>query len=491
MIKKEHKGIIDDLWDRLNDAERAWLTGYINGRAAPLGTSQAPSVTAAAASATLHIFYGTETGNTKVVAQQLEKKARMRGLKTKLVPLGKLKPADLTALKDPAVFLSSTHGEGDPPEMARSFFAALPAAKDLRLSGLRYAVLGLGDRSYKQFCGCAETIESFLAKSHAKEFHAKTMLDVDYASHIPGWIDGVLAKLEPASAAIPASARTQEEVEATLGFSRLEPLMGTINDILVLNDTGSEKETFHIEISFDSPLAYAPGDSAGIILPPQADGQVPAPRLYSIASSPLRNAQELHLTVALSRYKRPDGSTGYGLCSHYLAQKKPGDELPFYIQRNRRFRLPENDASDIIMIGPGTGIAPFRAFMQERFERGSSGRNWLVFGDQRAHCDFLYQAEWQEMLENGSLIRCDVAFSRDQKHKVYVQHKLQENAREVFEWLDRGARVYVCGAKSPMSEDVEATLLSIIEEQGGKDREAARAWLDQLAEDDRYVKDVY
>jgi sulfite reductase alpha subunit-like flavoprotein len=475
MIKKEHKKTIDDLWERLSDTERAWVAGYVNGRAQ--GGDEASG-----AASLLHIFYATETGNTKAVAQQLEKKARTLGFKTKLTSLGKVKPADFAALKDPAIFLSSTHGEGDPPEMARNFFAALAAAKDVQLPLLRYAVLGLGDRSYKEFCGAAEIIDSFLAKGGAAPFHDKVLLDVDYAHHIPGWIDGVLAKLEPrpAAASVAARAAAEEEVEATRGFSRLEPVTGKIQDILVLNDKGSQKETFHIEIAFDGPLAYAPGDAAGIILPPGADGKAPAPRLYSIASSP-----------ALSSYAKPDGTTGFGVCSQFLSQKKAGDDIQFYIQRNRRFRLPQDDGKDIIMIGPGTGIAPFRAFMHERFEHGSPGRNWLFFGDQRAHCDFLYQLEWQEMLENGALTRCDVAFSRDQKHKVYVQHKLQENAKEVYSWLDDGAHLYVCGSKSPMSEDVEEALLGIIAQQGGKDREAARAWLDQLAEEDRYVKDVY
>jgi sulfite reductase (NADPH) flavoprotein alpha-component len=490
MIKNEQKKIIDALWDRLTEAERAWLAGYINGRAQSLGVGGA-AAGVSGGSTTLHIFYATETGNAKAIAQQVEKKARTKGFKTKLTSLGKIKPVDLAALREPALFLSSTHGEGDPPEMARNFFTALEAAKDLPLPGLRYAVLGLGDRSYKEFCKAAEIIDAFLIKSGAKAFHDKALLDVDYVSHVPGWIDDVFSKLSPATAAIPAAARIAEETEATFGFSRLEPVTGKVRDIVVLNDRGSQKETFHVEIAFDGPLAYAPGDAAGIILPPQGDGQVPAPRLYSIASSPMRNAQEVHLTVALSKYKQPDGVTGFGICSHFLSQKKPDDEIQFYIQRNRRFRLPEDDSADIIMIGPGTGIAPFRAFMHERAERGSSGKSWLFYGDQRAHCDFLYQLEWQEMLENGSLTRCDVAFSRDQKQKVYVQHRLQENAKEVYKWLDAGARIYVCGAKSPMSEDVEASLLSIIETQGGKDRDAARAWLDQLAEDDRYVKDVY
>lgn len=493
MLKAEHKRIVDELWARMNDVERAAIVGYLNGRAESLGGG----VSGVAANApTLHIFYATETGNSKAVAVQLEKQARAQGYKTKNTPIGKIKPADLAQLKDPVIFVASTHGEGDPPEMARKFFAALAESKDLRLSDLRYAILGLGDKSYKNFCMIGEILHAEFEKAGGKAFHAKTLLDVDYAQFVPGWISDVLGaaiKIAPVGggATVAAAVKAVAMPETSRGYTRLEPLAGSIKDIVNLNDQGSLKETYHIELSFDESLAYAPGDSAGIILPAQADGEVPAPRLYSIASSPLLYPQEVHLTVARATYKKSDGSVGYGICSNFLAHKKPGDRLEFYIQRNQRFCLPESDDTDIIMIGPGTGIAPFRAFMQERAERGASGRNWLFFGDQRAHCDFLYQIEWQDWLDSGVLTRLDAAFSRDQKDKIYVQDRMRAQAKELFDWLEGGARLYVCGSKSPMSEDVDAALAGIIAAHGGKSHEAAQEYLEQMALDDRYVKDVY
>lgn len=487
MLKPDQKRAVEELWKALSEPDRVWLAGHLSERAKELMDS------AVANAPVLHIFYATETGNAKIVASQLEKQARARGYKTRNTAFSKLKLADLAALREPAVFLSSTHGEGDPPEMARAFFAALAAEKP-QLPALRYAVLGLGDRAYKEFCKMGEVLDAAFAAGGAKAFHEKTLLDVDYTAHIPGWIGELLealAVIAPPAVNVPAAAKVSIEPQSTEGFSRLEPIKGVVKDIVNLNDRGSAKETFHIEVAFEKPLAYSPGDSAGILMPPDEKGDVPTPRLYSIASSPLLHEKELHLTVAHASFKKPDGSLGYGLCSHFLAQKKLGDELQFYIQRNFRFRLPEDPAADVIMIGPGTGIAPFRAFLQERAESGASGRNWLFFGDQHARCDFLYQAEWQEWLENGALTRLDAAFSRDQKHKIYVQNRMQEAASELFNWINNGARIYVCGAKSPMSEDVEAALIDIIASGQGKQRPAAEEWLRDLAGEDHYLKDVY
>ena len=492
MLKSEHRRIVDELWERLSDQERAFLVGYVNGRAQSLTGGAAPAANAP----TLHIYFATETGNAKSIAAQLEKQAKARGYKTKNQPLAKIKPADLATIQDPVVFITSTQGEGDPPDMARKFFTTLMESIHLKLPDLRYAVLGLGDKSYKHFCRSGEFLNSSFAVAGAQAFHAKAMLDVDYAQHVPAWINGVLeslGKISPVEDAPSGSSRAAASVAhtSTRGFTRLEPLRGTIKDVVNLNDRGSRKETYHIELAFEEHLPYAPGDAAGILMPHDADGTVPAPRLYSIASSPLANPQELHLTVAHSTYAQPDGTLGYGLCSHFLSQKKPGDTLEFYIQRNQRFRLPEDDAADIIMIGPGTGVAPFRAFVQERSERGASGRNWLFFGEQHAHCDFLYQAEWQDYLNNGALARLDVAFSRDQKQKIYVQDRLREQAVEMYRWIESGAHIYVCGSKSPMSEDVDAALADIIATQGSVSLEAAHERLEQMALDDLYLKDVY
>ncbi|GAE65232.1 sulfite reductase (NADPH) flavoprotein alpha-component [Chryseobacterium indologenes] len=215
-----------------------------------------------------------------------------------------------------------------------------------------------------------------------------------------------------------------------------------------------------------------------------------APRLYSISSSlEAHGDTEIHITVAKSEFFI-DHQKYNGLCSGFLSEFSEGQEVEFYIQDAGHFKLPEHD-KDIIMIGPGTGIAPFRSFLWERDAIGAEGRNWLFFGDRNFVSDFLYQAELQDFLKTGSLTHLDPAFSRDTAEKVYVQHKLQQKAREVFYWLEGGASVYVCGAKEPMSRDVEETLLNIIQNEGKKNKEQALHYLEEMELSGRYAKDVY
>jgi sulfite reductase (NADPH) flavoprotein alpha-component len=213
------------------------------------------------------------------------------------------------------------------------------------------------------------------------------------------------------------------------------------------------------------------------------------PRLYSIASSLLAHDGEVHITVALNCFT-VNGEAKNGQCSNYLAQLPENASFDFYIHKNSSFRLPAAD-KDIIMIGPGTGIAPFRSFIEERDSIGASGRNWLFFGEQHFESDFLYQTEIQNYLQTGTLTRVDVAFSRDQKEKIYVQHKMLAKGKEFFSWIESGASIYICGAKEPMSVDVESTLLKIIEQFGNKSTEQAESYLLQLKEEGRYLKDVY
>jgi len=214
-----------------------------------------------------------------------------------------------------------------------------------------------------------------------------------------------------------------------------------------------------------------------------------APRLYSISSSPEAHPGEIHLTVARDNFL-VNGDVRFGLCSDGLSQLAVGDSVEFYVHRNTQFRLPAED-SDLIMIGPGTGIAPFRSFLAERDSKGASGKNWLFFGDQHFTTDFLYQTEMQDWVKTGVLTHIHTAFSRDQKEKVYVQHKMQKHSAELYHWLESGAHVYICGAKEPMSVDVESTLLSIIQQEGGKNTTQAETYLEELKEAGRFVKDVY
>jgi len=214
-----------------------------------------------------------------------------------------------------------------------------------------------------------------------------------------------------------------------------------------------------------------------------------APRLYSISSSPEAHNGEVHITVARDTFV-VNGETKHGLCSDALIQLAPEQTLEFYVHKNARFKLPAHDR-DIIMIGPGTGIAPFRSFLAERDATGASGRNWLFFGDQHFTTDFLYQTEIQNWLQTGVLTKVNTAFSRDQARKHYVQHKMVRHAAQFFEWLENGAYLYICGAKEPMSVDVENTLLEIIRQEGKKNEVQASGYLDELKEAGRYVQDVY
>ncbi|MBB1286431.1 flavodoxin domain-containing protein [Flavisolibacter sp. BT320] len=214
-----------------------------------------------------------------------------------------------------------------------------------------------------------------------------------------------------------------------------------------------------------------------------------SPRLYSIASSPEAHAGEVHLTLGMHRFCVNDLQRD-GLCSYYLSQMAEGEEIDFYIHKNHLFKLPAED-KDLIMVGPGTGIAPFRSFVAHRDAIGASGRNWLFFGDQHFTTDFLYQTEWQSWIETGVLTKMNVAFSRDQQEKLYVQHKLWQHRQELVQWLDSGAHFYICGAKEPMSVDVEAMLVRILGDQKGITEEASIEYLAALKEDGRYLKDVY
>jgi sulfite reductase (NADPH) flavoprotein alpha-component len=347
---------------------------------------------------------------------------------------------------------------------------------------------------------------------------------------------------------------------------------GKIQAHINLNDRGSSKETYHIEISTDEEIAYEPGDAIAIV--PENDefvvdriielagispdeivetsrakdtvrhllqkhlnicyllsatikkyaaltGQeIPdtrmdlvdllriyppakpelfreilallpgiAPRLYSVSSSPRVIQNEVHLTVSKHSFLA-QGDQRFGLCSTFLGDLPNGSIVHFYVHRNRAFKLPET-GRDMIMIGPGTGIAPFRSFLSDRDASGDMGRNWFFFGEQRFQTDFLYQAEMQQYLQTGVLHRISLAFSRDQDQKIYVQHRMLEQAAELYHWLNNGAAVYISGTKDPMSKDVEQTLLRIIEMQGKKSPAESIEYLENLKKEGRYQKDVY
>ena len=215
------------------------------------------------------------------------------------------------------------------------------------------------------------------------------------------------------------------------------------------------------------------------------------PRLYSISSSPLAHAGEIHTTVAAVKYRTLDRDRG-GVCSTLMADRvSEGEHLPIYIQQNKKFRLPQDMNTPLIMIGPGTGVAPFRAFLHERRVLGAPGRNWLFFGERSAASDYLYGDELEAMRTDGHLTRLDTAFSRDQAHKIYVQDRMKEQAATFWAWLEEGAAIYVCGDANYMAKDVDAALHSIVESQGNLSAEGAKEYVQHLKGQHRYHRDVY
>ena len=237
-----------------------------------------------------------------------------------------------------------------------------------------------------------------------------------------------------------------------------------------------------IDLLRGTPAAWSADEFVAALRPLQ-------PRLYSIASSRKAVGEEAHLTVAHVEYDNGDGLR-WGAASHFLASREDGGRAEVFIEANERFRLPADGSRDIVMIGPGTGVAPFRGFVQERRETGASGRNWLLFGNSHARSEFLYQTEWQQALKDGALHRLDLAFSRDQAEKVYVQQRLREHGRELYAWLENGAHVYVCGALA-MGKDVHAALLDVVARERATDADAAADYVAALQAQGRYARDVY
>lgn len=216
------------------------------------------------------------------------------------------------------------------------------------------------------------------------------------------------------------------------------------------------------------------------------------PRLYSIASAQSEVEEEVHLTVGVVRYPQEDGTVRSGAASSYLADRLIEDgEVRVFVEHNDNFRLPANPDTPVIMVGPGTGIAPFRAFMQEREAQGAEGKNWLFFGNPHFTQDFLYQVEWQRYVKSGLLSKISLAFSRDQANKIYVQDRLHEAGLELYQWLEAGAHFYVCGDANKMAKDVQEALLDVIAEHGHKSREEAEEYLSELRRAKRYQRDVY
>ncbi len=619
-----------------SEEQRQWLNGFLAGLFSDASThpaallGQAPAPGLAAPPAPVLVLFGSQTGNAEGLAKKIKAAVeKAGGLIPRLLDMAKYDANELPKESNLLV-VTSTWGEGDPPDNAAGFMDKVAADSFPRLETLRYSVLALGDRNYEDFCGCGRKLDERLSALGAKRVLARQDCDTDYDAPAKAWLDAVLPILQrpagadetkdaPATAAghhdeaahadpgaddlvkgglpirrppVPAmNGASGASAAPVSAYSRTNPFPARLLASRRLTLDGSDKDTRHYEICLrDSGLTYEVGDALGL-LPANSpalvqeildalgfdgeeeitshdgakksvrqalvhDYQIRAPhkefllaisqrdsadsflrdlldpsirteldqylygreiidfllaspklgftpdefvkllrklqpRLYSIASSLKAHPEQVHLTVDTLRYDA-HGRKRHGVSSTFLADRATETtKLPVFVQQAKHFRLPENLERPVIMVGPGTGIAPFRAFLQERRATGAGGGNWLFFGAQKSATDYFYQEELAALQNSGCLTRLDLAFSRDQAEKVYVQTRMQQNAAELWRWLEEGAHFYVCGDAQRMAKDVDDTLHGIIREAGGRTEDGAKEYVAAMKKDKRYQRDVY
>jgi sulfite reductase (NADPH) flavoprotein alpha-component len=561
--------------------QRVWLNDFIQ----KLLSEQAGGIqepTGPAVPVTL--LFGSQTGNSEGCAKKMAKAMKGGRFETEVFDMSQYDTSRLAQEKNLLV-ITSTYGDGEPPDGAADFYEWLLGETAPSLAGLRFSVLGLGDTEYPDFCKCAADMDERLVALGAERFLARVDCDVDYDEPFAQWREAVIKSLGGGSAASESEGERLED----LPYGKKRPFPASILRNFNLNAPEGVKETNHVEISLEgSGLSYEVGDALGVLarnpeevvdeiiaslafntkeeVPLPGGGEAslreallnnyeirslspkllkawqeksgspylralveaddkeafndfiwgrelidlvtdyPAdfsdgedfvavlkklqPRLYSIASSPDAHPGEVHLTVGIVRYESLGRERG-GVCSTFLADRCEGKTLGVFVHTNKAFRMPEDDATPIIMVGPGTGIAPFRAFLEDRKVKGSKGPCWLLFGNPYQATDFLYEEELTALQADGVLTRLDTAFSRDQAHKIYVQDRMIEQGAELWKWLSEGARFYVCGDASRMAKDVDAAMLKVVEEHGGMSAEEAAEYVKQMRKEKRYCRDVY
>lgn len=534
------------------------------------------------------VLWASQTGNCEGLAATCAQRLGSAGQRARVQAMDN---ASIDQLRTAAgvLLVTSTFGDGDPPDNANEFWQALQDAETRSLVDSRFSVLALGDSNYQQFCGFGRKLDERLAALGAERIQARLECEPDYQELAEQWLAELCGKLSSAAPASSVKATPANSVSADSNpYTRAHPLRTTLLSNRVLNTDDAEKETRHLVFDLAGhEFPYQAGDALGVwpvnapelvdellstigldgdtsvelnnqpamslrtaltehleiarispdLLRRVADHsaspqlrellqednhaalqdwlwgrQLPTllrefpmkleaeqwvqllkplqPRLYSISSSPAITPNEVHLTVATVRYNHQDQTRG-GVCSTFLADRAAAQGVRIYLQRSAHFRPPKDPNTPLIMIGPGTGIAPFRAFLQERQAQGGSGKNWLFFGEQRARNDFYYRDELRDWQRSGLLQRLDTAFSRDQAEKIYVQQRMLEEGAELWKWLEQGAHVCVCGDASRMAKDVDAALKKIVQMHGKMSSGAATLYVSDMSKERRYLRDVY
>lgn len=564
--------------------QESWMEGFITGLKHQSNSINNNIREKNDSETLINILFGTQTGNSESVAEDLSNFALSNGFKTQINALDDIEMNNLSKMKNVAI-ITSTYGEGEMPDNAQLFWNALSSNTAPQLNNMNYSVLALGDTGYEEFCHAGKLLDTRLEQLGAKRIIKRIDCDVDFEDLAEKWINSVVPKFNPDKKLDVVNKDKTESIVKS--WSRKNPYEAIISYNTLLSGPNSNKEIIHYEIDLgDSGLKYEVGDSLSIIprnkqllvdqiierlhtskdfipsgheidienllkfkfeiltptkrlieyvekiaedselslilekkdskalddfkwgmdvldfmnLNPKVDFIVEKfldllkplqHRTYSISSSINKYDNKVHLTISSVRWKNKKRDYN-GVCSTYLADDcNENEKIKIFFTPNKSFRLPEDKDKDIIMIGPGTGIAPFRAFLQEREVTNSSGKNWLFFGDQTRENDFIYEDELKDMLNKNILTKLDLAFSRDQKEKLYVQHKIYENKKEFFSWIENGSIIYICGDATKMAKDVEDIILKIISEEKNCSFNDSIDYLNKLKKEKRYLRDVY
>jgi sulfite reductase (NADPH) flavoprotein alpha-component len=567
-----------------SDTQRAWLGGFFAGMHSHMLQS-AGSVDQSNAR-TLHILYGSQTGNSESLSHDVANSAKSHGLLPVVKSMDEVDVAQLAKM-DYLLIITSTYGEGAMPDNAEMLWEAANSDAAPRLENVNYSVLALGDTSYDLFCQAGIDWDQRLEALGAKRIFDRVDCDVDFEAAAEEWISEVVPLMAEGASTVAVVDTAPQASKSAYNRKNPFPAKMSVNRIVTALD--SSKETRHYEISIaGSDLSYEAGDAlcvipsncpelvANIIKALGCTGSEQEPvagelislsdalqshfeiklpskelveeiakrsgdqqlnnilssgdkdqlsnylwgrdtldlllqfpnaefsaaefiallkplqhRAYSISSSGKAHPDTVHLTVASVRYDA-HGRNHKGVCSTYLADLV-GEEtdVRVFFTPNNNFRVPNDDSLPMIMVGPGTGIAPFRAFLQEREFRKANGKNWLFFGDRNASTDFIYREEIEALQSSGLLTRLDLAFSRDQEEKIYVQDRMKQSGAELWAWLEQGGYFFVCGDAYRMAKDVDKALHEVIQQHGNKTLLEAVDYVNQLKKDKRYVRDVY
>lgn len=582
----------------LDHLQLAWLSGYAWAKAQSTNSigenfaKDSSNLTALVASEPLKVtvLSASQTGNAKSVADKLAERLTAEGVNVVRTSLKDYKAKNI-ADEQLVLLVTSTQGEGEAPEEGVVLLKLLNGKKAPKLDRLQFAVLGLGDSSYPNFCQAGKDFDQRFYDLGATRLFERVDADLDFQATADQWIneiveiikaknnEGVAANLTPNASQTPVVTNQSK-------YNKANPFPATLITNQRITAKDAEKDVRHLEFDLSgSGLSYQSGDVLGVYfendpalaneiltaLGLSAEEQVtlqdqtlplstalqtqfeltqntaafvknyaalanhaelnaivtdseqlqnfvqntplvdvinsyPAalsadqllallhpltPRLYSIASAQSEVGEEVHLSVGVVRYDY-NGKARAGAASSYLADRVEEDgQVRIFVEHNDNFKLPQDSSKPIIMIGSGTGIAPFRSFVQQRAADEAEGKNWLIFGNQHFASDFLYQTEWQQFAKDGFLHKYSFAWSRDQEQKIYVQDKIREEAETLWQWLQQGAYLYVCGDASRMAKDVNQALLDVIAQQGSLNADEVEEYLDNLREEKRYQRDVY